>query len=131
MNKFKDVLIICRTMNIALAACLFFGGAAIADSGKILFGEHCSSCHQTNGSGVPMMQPSLKNIERANVRGGVIEMILKGSDAVEDSQWQNEMGSFEYLTNTEIVEIANYVRTHFDNHSSPVTVSDVIAGRNK
>lgn len=102
------------------------------DNGRALYEEHCASCHQFDGGGVPMMQPALIGSARANDEvGGVIEMILRGSDAVDPdmSEYANFMPAFDYLTDNEIALIATYVRTNFENIGGPVTPDDVAARR--
>ncbi|MEX0298147.1 MAG: cytochrome c [Kordiimonas sp.] len=102
--------------------------AAAALDGKQLYIANCGTCHQLDGGGVPMMQPELIQIERAkNPVGGVVEMILKGSAAIEPglSDYGNEMPAFDYLSNTEIALIASYVRSNFGNEGNAVTEADV------
>lgn len=97
-------------------------------TGKQLYESYCGSCHQMDGGGVPMMQPELIAIERAaGPVGGVVEMILKGSAAIEPgmSDYGNEMPSFAYLPDDEIALIATYVRTNFENSGGPVTAAGV------
>ncbi len=117
---------------------LLFSTAAIgqedgvADLGKQLYEENCASCHQFDGGGVPMMQPSLIGSERANGPvGGVIEMIFFGSAAVpmNMSDYSNEMPAFDFLTNGEIATLATYVRTNFENEGGSVSADDVAARR--
>lgn len=96
--------------------------------GKALYEQHCASCHQFDGGGVPMMQPELIARPRANGPiGGVIDMILFGSDAIKptDEDYSNEMPVFSHLTDKEIALIATYVRTHFENNGGYVTSDDV------
>ena len=103
-------------------------------TGKALYETTCGSCHQMDGGGVPMMQPELIESERANGPvGGVIEMILKGSDAIEPgmSEFSNLMPSFDYLSDNDIAVIASYVRTHFENTGGSVTADDVRTRRPK
>jgi mono/diheme cytochrome c family protein len=103
-------------------------------SGKQLYTANCGGCHQPDGGGVPMMQPELIASERANGPvGGVIIMILKGSNAIEPgmSEYSNEMPAFDRLTDTEIALIATYVRTHFENTGGSVTADDVRTRRSK
>ncbi len=97
-------------------------------SGKQLYMNNCGSCHQMDGGGVPMMQPELIEIERAkDPVGGIVEMILKGSAAIESgmSDYGNEMPSFDYLSNSEIALIASYVRSNFGNNGMAVSEADV------
>ena len=58
-------------------------------------------------------------------------MILLGSKAVPEgtSDYGNEMPPFDFLTDTEIAQIATYVRTHFENKGEPVSPADVRARR--
>lgn len=109
------------------------GAQENANSGKALYQSYCGSCHQMDGGGVPMMQPELIEIERANGPvGGVVEMILKGSSAIEPgmSDYGNEMPSFDYLSDDEIAFIASYVRTNFGNEGGKISTSDVKKLRN-
>lgn len=104
------------------------------DLGKALYEENCGVCHQIDGSGVPFMQPELYGSPRANGdKGGVIQMILKGSKAVEPgtSEFENEMPGFEYLTDEQIALIATYVRTNFENTGGKVTPQDVADERKR
>jgi mono/diheme cytochrome c family protein len=103
-------------------------------SDKALYEENCGVCHQLDGSGVPFMQPELYASPRANGdKGGVIQMILKGSKAVEPgtSEFENEMPGFDYLTDEQIALIATYVRTNFENTGGEVTSEDVARERKR
>jgi len=102
--------------------------------GKALYDANCGSCHQADGGGVPMLQPELIGRPRANGPiGGVIDMILFGSDAMapNEGDYSNEMPPFDYLTDKEIALIATYVRTHFENKGGLVTSDDVKPRRTK
>lgn len=102
--------------------------AVVPVSGKSLYTQHCSSCHQADGGGVPMMQPELIATDRANGPvGGVVEMILFGSEAIdpEESVSSNEMPAFGHLSDKEIALIATYVRTHFENEGGGVKPEQV------
>lgn len=111
---------------VTLGLALFVSQAAIADP-KELYEIHCGTCHQMDGGGVPMMQPELISSPRANgAKGGVIDMILKGSAALsEPGDYMSTMPGFEFLTDKEIASIASYVRTNFENTGGPVTALDV------
>ena len=109
-------------------------GQTKVDPGKALYEENCGVCHQLDGSGVPFMQPELYTSPRANGdKGGVIQMILEGSKAVEPgtSEFENEMPGFEYLTDEQIALIATYVRTNFENTGGEVTSEDVARERKR
>ena len=115
-----------------VAAAMAASGGAFAEeappSAEALYKENCASCHQYDGGGVPMLQPELIGRPRANgPPGGVIDMILFGSDAMRENEgdYGNEMPAFAHLTDLEIAKIATYVRTHFENNGGPVTSDDV------
>ena len=124
-----------RASRLFVSVLSMAGFSATADdvpSGKVLFEELCATCHQYDGGGVPMMQPEIIGIARANgVPGGVIEMILKGSEAIpaEESVSMNEMPGFPELSNEEIARIATYVRTNFTNKGGAVSAADVARQR--
>jgi len=102
--------------------------AASEPAGELLYATNCGGCHQADGGGVPMMQPQLIGAPRANdSKGGVIDMILFGSNAIEPgtSEFSNEMPSLSQLSDKEIALIVSYVRTHFENNGGPVTADDV------
>ena len=102
--------------------------ADVKVTGKSLYEANCGTCHQIDGSGVMFLQPELIGSERANgPKGGVIDMILFGSAAVEPgtSDYGNEMPGFDFLTDEEIALIASYVRTNFENDGGSVSPADV------
>jgi mono/diheme cytochrome c family protein len=119
--------------NSILSALVLVSAPVLADdarevAGKALYEEHCATCHQFDGGGVPMLQPELIGRPRANGPvGGVIDMILFGSAAIgpTDEDYANEMPAFDFLSDREIALIATYVRTHFDNTGGIVTSDDV------
>jgi len=121
------------TVSVWAGGLLFLTVGAAAEpqhevAGKKLYESYCGSCHQYDGGGVPMMQPELIGSARANGPvGGIVEMILKGTAALEPgmSDYGNEMPPFDYLEDDDIAEIATYVRTHFENEGSRVTAADV------
>ena len=116
---------------IALAPAV---SAQEGETGQALYEANCAACHQYDGGGVPMMQPELILSPRANGDiGGVIDLILLGSAAVEPgmSEYSNEMPPFDYLTDEDIALIATYVRTNFENAGGAVTADDVDARRKR
>lgn len=121
---------------LPLVALLSFSAAADDArevAGKALYSQHCATCHQFDGGGVPMLQPELIGKPRANGPiGGVVDMILFGSAAIKptDEDYANEMPAFDFLTDKEVALIATYVRTHFENTGGIVTSDDVKPRRN-
>jgi mono/diheme cytochrome c family protein len=83
--------------------------------GKLLYQDHCSSCHQNNGKGISGTVPALAGNDA--VTGGepynVIMAMLEGF--APQGNW-GAMASFaETLNDDQISAIANYVRTAWGN----------------
>lgn len=127
-----------KAINLAAALTLLAVPATAEETreaaGKALYDQHCATCHQFDGGGVPMLQPELIGKPRANGPvGGVIDVILFGSEALGpmDEDYANEMPAFDFLSDKEIALIATYVRTHFENTGGIVTSDDVEPRRNE
>ncbi|WP_417459923.1 c-type cytochrome [Kordiimonas sp.] len=121
-------------LTAALLALAPVVSADDTETARALYEANCAACHQYDGGGVPMMQPELILSPRANGDvGGVIDMILLGSAAVEPgmSEYSNEMPPFDYLTDEDIALIATYVRTNFENAGGAVTAADVADRRKR
>lgn len=85
--------------------------------GKKLYTMHCSSCHQTDGSGLAALYPPLKgsNLLAGNeawVACG-IKHGMKGPMEVNGVTFNQQMAALGHLTNLEIAEIMTYVYTDF------------------
>lgn len=97
--------------------------------GKALFKQHCSVCHQADGSGVPGMYPPLAESEY--VQGDVkwlVTTIVKGREGaitVKGEEYNNIMPPMAYLTDEEISNILSYARQSFGNKAGEVTVEEV------
>jgi mono/diheme cytochrome c family protein len=122
------VLALC-TSSIALAQS---GTQSIADRGKEVYDQNCLACHQIDGSGVPMLTPSLVNA--GYVQGDkarLINIVLKGLKGVEiDGQmYDNPMPPLAHLPDEDIAAVLTYVRSNFNNKAGPVKKEDVAAAR--
>ncbi len=103
-------------------------GAAL--NGQALYAQHCLTCHQGDGYGVPNFQPALVNsaILGASAQGAVA-YVMYGNNAVE-SEWDNPMPAFARLSDAELSALMTYAREMFiDKTIAPVTVADVAAVR--
>ena len=87
--------------------------------GKELYEDNCASCHQTNGQGMPDQVPALagNTAVTAAQPNDLIMAILQGFGP--HGTWGG-MGAFgRQLTDEQIADIANYVRTAWNNHAEP------------
>jgi mono/diheme cytochrome c family protein len=110
--------------------------AAAADSrppGQRLYARHCLSCHQSDGGGVPNMQPPI--VGGTWVKGDPKALALFvmtggfGSAARKDAAVDNVMPEFRQLPDEELAEILSYIRAKFGGGASAVTAAEVAAAR--
>jgi mono/diheme cytochrome c family protein len=92
-------------------------------AGKALYEDNCSSCHQDNGQGIRDQVPALagNTAVTAAEPNDLIMAILQGFGP--HGTWGG-MGAFgRQLTDEQIADIANYVRTAWNNHAQPNAVA--------
>ena len=93
-------------------------------SGAALYQHICQGCHQTGGRGAVGAGafPALANNQKLSVSGYPISMVLNGNGGM---PWFNGQ-----LSDTQVADVVNYVRTHFGNsYADAVTPADVAAAR--
>lgn len=104
--------------NVAEAASKANWAADRQAAGKRVYENNCSSCHQSNGKGIEGSVPALAGdgavtaLEPYNV----IMATLEGFSA--QGTW-GAMGSFASLSDDELADVANYVRTAWGNDAAP------------
>jgi mono/diheme cytochrome c family protein len=103
--------------------------ASTVARGKVLYRQHCLSCHQENGGGVPRLNPPL--IKTAYVLGDkarLIGILLNGLNEdveIDGEYYANPMPSQAALKDQEIADILSYVRNSFGNRASRVSAGEV------
>ncbi len=108
-----------------------------ASAGESLYARHCLVCHQADGSGVPNMQPALRDSLIVTGDPGVaILWVLMGTPPGADtglSLWANAMPGFTHLSDAEIAAIVTYMRRDLSHeepvHDAAVTPAQVAAER--
>jgi mono/diheme cytochrome c family protein len=88
-------------------------------SGKAVYEDNCSSCHQSDGKGRAGTVPALAGNDVVTAREpyNVVMAILEGFPA--QGSW-GAMGSFaKTLNDDQIADVTNYVRTAWNNQSVP------------
>jgi mono/diheme cytochrome c family protein len=97
--------------------------------GQRLYGEHCLSCHQADGGGVPNMQPAIAGGTwvKGDARALALFVMTGGFDSAsrKDSDVGNVMPPFRQLADADLAEILTYIRQKFGGGASPVTAADV------
>ena len=99
----------------------------IDPQGQAIYNQYCLACHQIDGSGVPNMQPSLIGSERLarHDKEFLIRLLLRGSEWIEDRQYNNLMASFAFLSDEEIAQAINYSKARFANSEPSINAEDV------
>lgn len=111
------------------------GLAASIAGGKIIYVNHCLTCHQADGGGVPNMNPPL--IKTSYVTGDhvqLIKVVLNGfaeNVDIDGESYSNVMPAHDFLKDREIADVLTYVRKSFGNKGGAITASQVKAVRAK
>jgi len=109
--------------------------AAPGVSGERVYRQHCLTCHQPYGGGVPGLQPPLTGSEV--VTGDIdylVEMLVRGVRSGPESlpgsdEWSSSMPSFDFLSNEEIAAVLTHVRTSWGNDAAAATAEEVAEAR--
>jgi len=102
--------------------------------GKKVYEEYCLSCHQTDGSGVPGLNPPLKKTTYVlGPQDKLVKILLNGLEEeieINGEYYSNPMPAFgPVLTDQQIADVLTYVRSNFGNKATAVPVSKVKAVR--
>jgi mono/diheme cytochrome c family protein len=108
-------------------------GAAPADarvaSGQKVYARHCLTCHQSDGYGVPNLQPAIVGGTwvAGDPRALAMFVMTGGFDSAgrKESDSHNVMPSFRHLSDGELADLLTYIRQRFGNGASPVAASEV------
>jgi mono/diheme cytochrome c family protein len=105
------------------------------ERGKKVYTQYCSPCHQTDGSGVPGLNPPLEKTPHVlGNKTALIKIILKGMNTHEEingETYNNIMAPHNHLTDQQISDVLTYVRNSFGNKATAVTIADVKYVRSK
>lgn len=105
--------------------------------GQLVYNQHCLSCHQVDGGGVPNMNPPL--IKTSYILGDrirLINVVLNGFSQnvdIDGESYSNNMPAHNFLKDQEIADVLTYVRNSFTNKAAPVSVTLVklVRAKNK
>jgi glucose/arabinose dehydrogenase len=96
--------------------------------GQRLYNQYCASCHKQNGEGVAEVFPPLKGTGQVQDKEQLISIMLKGLSGkieVNGKSYDQHMPAMAFLTDTQLAEVATYVRQSFGNQLSAVAGEDV------
>lgn len=109
-------------------------GAGDLPDGGALYSQHCASCHQDSGQGVPGTFPSLVDNATVTAEDPLkhVETVLDGAQGrtIDGQSYASPMPGFaDQLSDAEIAAIVNHERTNWGNDAPTVTQSDVADAR--
>jgi len=106
------------TAALLVAGCGGHEAAPLAH-GKLVYTEHCSSCHQPHGEGYAKVYPNLAGnpIVRLSDPEPVLEFVVNGRRSM--PPFGNE------LSPKEIADVVTYIRQSWGNHASAVEPGQV------
>jgi mono/diheme cytochrome c family protein len=123
------------SLALALAAGLARGEAPpAAPAGQPLYARHCLSCHQSDGYGVPNMQPAIKGGTwvKGDPQALALFVLTGGFDSAarkEDAVSHNVMPAFRQLSDADLAAILTYIREKFGEGAPAVEPAVVAAAR--
>ena len=109
--------------GLVTAAGAQFGGGYRYQTGQELYEHICQGCHMPDAKGATGAgtYPALAANAKLEASGYPALVLLKG---------QKAMPSFSDLTDAQIAEVINYVRTHFGNkYADKISADDIKALR--
>jgi mono/diheme cytochrome c family protein len=96
----------------------------IEEGGEAIYVNICQACHMEDGKGAvgAGYYPPLAKNPKLEVSGYAVHVVLHGLKAMPPMK--------KMLSDTQIADVVNYVRTHFGNaYSDSVIAKDVAAAR--
>lgn len=97
--------------------------------GQQIYEQYCLSCHQADGSGVPNLNPPLKQTEWVTGdKTRLINVILKGLQEpieINGETFDNVMPAHDFLSDKEISDVLTFIRSSFGNKAEAVSAEDV------
>ena len=98
------------------------------ERGIALFKTYCASCHKEDATGVKDLYPPLIDTDWVSDKGKLIETVINGLSGeieVNGVTYSGEMPGFKFLSNEELRDVLNYVRSSFGNNAGPLTLDDI------
>ncbi|WP_461138001.1 c-type cytochrome [Spirosoma pomorum] len=96
--------------------------------GQLVYEQHCLTCHQVNGSGVPNLNPPLRGTDWVTGdKNRLINVLLKGlrDQEIDGEPYDNVMPAHDFLTDQQLADVLTYIRSSFGNKASAITADEV------
>ena len=105
-------------------------------AGQALYDKHCEECHLSTGRGGFRKAPPVAGspIVQAPDAASLLNVILYGAKPAANlpntlDAWEDMAGFKDKMIDTEIAQLANFLRTSWDNQGGPVSPKAVAAQR--
>lgn len=151
LNKFFFVLILSVSGLLTIQACAQTKKSGTSNAsnsalkknpqeiamaaGELVYNQNCAVCHQSDGSGVPHLNPPLSQTDYVlGDKARIIGVVLNGLEAhepINGEVYSNVMPAHGFLSNQQISDVLTYIRNSFENKASAVSVAEVAAVRSK
>jgi mono/diheme cytochrome c family protein len=103
--------------------------------GQMIYQTYCRACHQRDGKGDGTRFPPLAQSEWVNGdKEKLISVLLKGMNEpiqVAGKEYSGAMPPFNFLTDSQMADLLNYIRTNFNNKADSVLAEEVNQVRSK
>jgi mono/diheme cytochrome c family protein len=111
-----------------------WGNAQNKINGKKIYETRCLVCHQSDGGGVPNMNPPLDGASNVNGKdiARLVKIIRNGYDeriALDGMYYNNAMTATPDLNEDAIADVLTYIRTSWSNKAGVVTTNQVKAAK--
>lgn len=97
--------------------------------GLATYKSYCASCHKEDGTGVPGTFPPLKGAPQVQGdKNALIKIVVQGLSGpieVNGVDYNMEMPAFNFLSDTQIADVVEYIRSEFGNINDTVTPDEV------
>jgi len=97
--------------------------------GQQVYQQYCLTCHQSDGSGVPGLNPPLKQSDWVvGDKTRLINVILKGLQEpveINGDTYDNVMPAHDFLSDKEVSDVLTFIRSNFNNKADAVTTEEV------
>lgn len=105
---------------------------AVKSPGQTIYEQHCLTCHQANGSGVPNLNPPLRNVDWVTGdKTRLINVLLNGlqGQEIDGETYDNVMPAHDFLTDQQLADVLTYIRGSFGNKADAIKPEQVKALR--
>lgn len=106
---------------------------ASLERGEELYKQHCLTCHQADGNGVPHLNPPLSKTDYVlGDKERLIRIILEGMNEeveINGEYFANPMPPQNFLNDQQVADVLTFVRNSFGNEADAVTPAEVKAVR--